>query len=164
MKIIKFKTLFIVPIVLVAIITQANELEIGKKISPENVTKLSKSNVLIDSDQYAVLNSSVNPQQSNKSYNQNISNMETYVVNNQNVIGKSNNIIIISDVPTVEVKSKLSKVDLSVYQIKYYDHLDNTSLQFKTFQEAVSARNFLVQLFPNSRITIPITYSKKNTR
>lgn len=88
----------------------------------------------------------------------------TTVVNEQGLVGKSRNEVLISNIPTAEAKAKISAYLSQAISVKYYDHMDITALRFATFGEAAQAQAELQALLTGAKVTLPIKFSVRTPR
>lgn len=88
----------------------------------------------------------------------------TTVVNEQGLVGKSRNEVLISNISTADAKTKISAYLSQAISVKYYDHMNITALRFASFSEAAQARNELQALMMGAKVTLPIEFSVPTPR
>ena len=88
----------------------------------------------------------------------------TTVVNEQGLVGKSRNEVLISNIPTADAKTKISAYLSQAISVKYYEHMNITALRFATFGEAAQARAELQLLLTSAKVTLPIEFSVRTPR
>ena len=86
------------------------------------------------------------------------------MTNQRGVVGISENLVIISEISPTQIRSNAGNITSKAVVVKYYDHLNTSVLQFQNFNQAVSARNELVKLFPTAKIAVPIKFSESKLR
>lgn len=136
-------------------------LVIGKTLSPQEVENLKGAQIKLGEQSFTVV---TNKSSSNKVVKNTPNTSTTYVVNDRGLVGLSQNIVLISEISPAQVHSSAKEIVNSAISVKYYDHLNISSLKFKDFNQAVLARDKLLELFPNARITIPIKFSEPSVR
>ncbi len=88
----------------------------------------------------------------------------TTVVNEQGLVGKSRNEVLISNISTADAKTKISAYLSQAISVKYYDHMNITALRFATFGEAAQAQAELQVLLTGAKVTLPIGFSVRTPR
>lgn len=85
----------------------------------------------------------------------------TLVVNEDGVIGQSENVVMISRLPTAQVQTRAARWISQAVSTQAYDHMDITLLRFTTFSEAVAARTAIAAALPEAAVSLPIQYTTK---
>lgn len=137
-----------------------NGLAIGTKLTAEELSKLQEVNGAGQSFKIVKESNVVEP--STRSASLGVS--KTYVADVNGIVGMSLNTVTISDIPVEQVRSKAIHTLSSANSVKYFDHLNIISLQFKSFQDALEAQSQLLQLFPNATVSVPIQFSERKLR
>lgn len=131
---------------------------VGTVLSPSERTSLqSQPPVSVGQQQVRVL-SVVAPQANGASRS---ANPTTLVVNADGVVGQSDNIVMISRLPTSQVQSRAARWISQAVSVQYYEHMNITMLRFATFSDAVAARTALEQALPEAGVALPIQYTAK---
>lgn len=90
-----------------------------------------------------------------------VANPVTLVVNEDGVIGQSENIVMISRLPTNQVQARAARWISQAVSTQYIAHMDITMLRFATFSEAVAARTALETALPEAAVSLPIHYTPR---
>ena len=85
----------------------------------------------------------------------------TLVVNEDGVIGQSENIVVISRVPVGQVQTRAARWVAQATSVQYYDHMDMTLLRFASFSEAAAARTAIERALPEAGVALPIQYTPR---
>ena len=85
----------------------------------------------------------------------------TLVVNEDGVIGQTENIVVISRVPVTQVQTRAARWVAQAASVQYYDHLDMTLLRFSSFSEAATARTAIERALPDAGVALPIQYAPR---
>jgi len=86
-------------------------------------------------------------------------NPHTMVVNEQRVVGKSSNEVLITDSPTSQTKVKIAPYLAKSISVDYFDNMNSTVLRFSSLEEAAKAYSELKIAMPDARVSLPVTYS-----
>ena len=89
------------------------------------------------------------------------SNTVTLVVNEDGVIGQSENVVVISRIPVSQVQTLAAKWVAQAVSVQYYDHMDMTLLRFGNFSEAAAARTAIERALPEAGVSLPIQYTPR---
>lgn len=159
----KAKNLLLISSILLATGTSAaeSEISIGTTLSPEEVSKLNGPDIQLGEQSLKIIDQN---NSANKLLRTSAGGQRTYVVNNQGVVGASENVVLISGISTAKVHASAKETLNAAISVKYYDHLNVSYLRFKSFDQAIFAREKLIKLFPNAEITIPIKFSEPKVR
>lgn len=85
----------------------------------------------------------------------------TLIVNEDGVIGQSENIVMISRVPVSQVQTRAARWVAQAVSVQYYDHMDMTLLRFANFSEAAAARTAIERALPEAGVALPIQYTPR---
>ena len=144
-------------------VTAQPKLTIGNQITQQELAKINGEKVIIDDQSFKVISETITKNRTTRGISTQ-SSPNTFVANNQGVIGSSQNIVIISEAPPMQVRSIAKNIVNSAVSTQYYEHLNVSTLQFRNFNQAVTAYHQLVKLFPNATITVPIKFSEPSPR
>lgn len=144
-------------------VTAQPQLTIGNQMTQQELAKIDGKKITIGDQSFKVISETVATNRSTRGISTR-SSPNTLVANNQGVIGSSQNIVIISETSPMQVKSIAKNIVNSAVSTQYYEHLNVSTLQFRNFNQAVTAYHQLVKLFPNATITIPIKFSEPSPR
>ena len=86
-------------------------------------------------------------------------NPHTMVVNEQRVVGKSSNEVLITNSPTMQTKVKIAPYLAKSISVDYFDNMNSTVLRFSTLEEAAKAYLELKIAMPDARVSLPISYN-----
>lgn len=136
------------------------QLALGKKLSPEELQKLQGSDIKLDDQSFKIITEQTSTSTPSKRTQTTTSNPKTFVADDRGIVGVSQNIVIISEISPTKVRSVAKHIINTTKAVQYYDHLNVSSLQFRTFKQAIVARNELVKLLPNAQVTLPIKFSE----
>lgn len=163
MKTIKLKKICFFSFMFLAITNLHAEpnVSLGKKLTKEERSKLKGSEIKLGDQSFKII---TEQKPLSKTAKGTQSSQKTFVANDRGIVGVSQNIVLVSEIPTDQVRSITKNILNSATSVTYYDHLNVTSLQFSNFNQAVATRNELVKIFPDAKIAIPIQFSEKSIR
>lgn len=138
-----------------------SNLSIGKILNSQEIAQLNGSNVKLGAQSFKVI---THNNSSNKTLKTVQSTPSTFVVNDRGLVGLSQNIVLISEISPSQVNSALKEIVNSAITVKYYDHLNIIFLKFNDLNQGILAREKLLKVFPDTRITIPIKFSEPSVR
>lgn len=85
----------------------------------------------------------------------------TLVVNEDGVVGQSENIVTISRLSTSQSQARAARWISQAVSVKYYEHMDLTVLRFATFSEAAAARAAIEKTIPEAGVALPVQYTTR---
>ena len=88
----------------------------------------------------------------------------TSVVNESGVVGVSRNEVLIAQMPTATVRSQAAALLAAAKSVTYYDHMQITSVRYRSFGEAVAGREKLQAALSKAKVTLPIEYQQSKPR
>lgn len=88
----------------------------------------------------------------------------TMVVNEQGIVGKSSNELLITNSPTTQTKLKIATYLSKTISVQYFDNMNTTVLRFPTLGDAAKASAELSTAMPDAQVSLPVTYSIKRPR
>jgi hypothetical protein len=83
----------------------------------------------------------------------------TMLVNEQGVVGRSANEVVIANSPTEQTKLRIASYLSKTVSIDYVDNMNITVLRFSTIADAAKAVAELRTAMPDARITLPVISS-----
>jgi hypothetical protein len=83
----------------------------------------------------------------------------TMLVNEQGVVGRSANEVIIANSSTDQTKLKVTFYLSKTISVNYFDHLNTTVLRFSAIADAAKVVAELRTAMPDARISLPVVYS-----
>jgi hypothetical protein len=96
--------------------------------------------------------------------NANTATPTSWVVNENGVVGRSRNEVLVARLSTQDVREKLGSLASAPVSIQYFDHMDITSLRFGTLAQAVAAREQLQTLLPKGQVSLPVQFHQPKLR
>jgi hypothetical protein len=81
------------------------------------------------------------------------------LVNEQGVVGRSANEVIIANSPIVQTKLRIASYLSKTVSVDYVDNMKITVLRFSAIADAAKAVAELRTAMPDARITLPVVYS-----
>ena len=88
----------------------------------------------------------------------------TSVINDRGVVGVSRNEVLISQMPTATVRSQAAALLSAAKSVTYYDHMQITSVRYRSLGEAVAGREKLQAALSKAKVTLPIEYQQSKPR
>ena len=83
----------------------------------------------------------------------------TMLVNEQGVVGRSANEVVIANSPTEQTKLRITSYLSKTISVDYVDNMNITVLRFSAIADAAKAVAELRTVMPDARITLPVVYS-----
>ncbi len=139
-------------------VAQAAALEIGQRLSPQQIKALATQTMTVGGQKLKVLTASSPKAGSNSTQ------PTTMVINTLGAVGESRNEVLVSQVSTAVVRSAVSRLGLSTVSAHYYDHTGITALRFASFDQTVWARDQLAQRLPQAVVAVPVQYAVSKPR
>lgn len=88
----------------------------------------------------------------------------TMVVNEQSIVGKSSNEVLITNSPTAQTKVKVAPYLSKTISANYFENMNTTVLRFATIADAAKASAELSTAMPDAQVSLPVVYSLKRPR
>jgi hypothetical protein len=83
----------------------------------------------------------------------------TMLVNEQGVVGRSANEVVIANSPTEQTKLRITSYLSKTISVDYVDNMNITVLRFSAIADAAKAVAELRTVMPDARITLPVVFS-----
>jgi hypothetical protein len=83
----------------------------------------------------------------------------TMLVNEQGVVGRSANEVVIANSPTEQTKLRITSYLSKTISVDYVDNMNITVLRFSAIADAAKAVTELRTVMPDARITLPVVFS-----
>ena len=83
----------------------------------------------------------------------------TMLVNEQGVVGRSANEVVIANSPTEQTKLRITSYLSKTISVDYVDNMNITVLRFSAITDAAKAVAELRTVMPDARITLPVVFS-----
>lgn len=147
--------------VVVGACAHASAVELGQTLSStEQQTLTAGSPVQLGKQQFRIVTPAVRPRST--ATNQG----ETWLVNEQGVVGRSDNVVLVGQADTAAVEAVVAGGTLpTVVQATYNAALHMSTLRFGSFADAVQARSVLAQRLPTTAsVTVPVQYTSPTKR
>jgi hypothetical protein len=84
----------------------------------------------------------------------------TMVANELGAVGLSRNEVLISQVPTAQVRKSIDSIAGSASSVTYYEPTQITVLRFATLAQAVQARSQILALLPKAGVSVPVDFAQ----
>ena len=83
----------------------------------------------------------------------------TMLMNEQGVVGRSANEVVIANSPTEQTKLRITSYLSKTVSVDYVDNMNITVLRFSAIADAAKAVAELRTAMPDARVSLPVTYS-----
>jgi hypothetical protein len=137
----------------------AASLNLGQTLSAAERQSLTSGNpVQLGQEQFVPISPKLTPKNSSP-------NSETWLLNSQGVVGRSNHEVMVGQIDTEQVKAALTARDMpKLVSAHYYASTQISNLRYANLADAARASTLLSSRLPKASITVPVQYSRPRAR